>query len=130
MPDETARGIRPFDLTVPTQPLAPPWKPLRFDPAQIEANARRFEAERREREERARQASEVAVDEWTEFRARHADNLVAGAVLDIHQPVVEYYRVVCEECKESDLDDTVGVEWPCPTYAAMKEATDRAQEER
>lgn len=77
-----------------------------------------------DREERLRQAGEDAVDDWTEFRARHADNPLAAVALDIHQPVVEWDRVVCQECREADLDDTVGVEWPCGTYAAMKAAAD------
>lgn len=125
MPDDVSpMGIRAFDLMLPTEPLVPVWEPLRHQgwPSAAEQIAARQDAQKRQ--ERVRQAGEAAVDDWTEFRTQHADNPLAAVALDIHQPVAEWDRVVCQECRESDLDDTVGVEWPCGTYAAMKAAAD------
>lgn len=126
MTDETpARGIAGFDLTPPANVLAPAWTPLRFDPAQMEANARRAQAERREAEKRIARETAEAMDEWRRYFDRHADNPVARAAFDIHQPEEGYDRVICGECRDSDTcDGTTGATWPCLTFTAMKEAAD------
>lgn len=117
-------GIPGFDLIAPAKVLAPAYAPLRFSPAEAEANARRAQAERRATQARIAREAETALAEWQSFRDRHADSPVALAVLDVHQPEAGYDRVVCAECCEPDCDDTVGVEWQCATFAAMKEAAD------
>lgn len=119
-----ARGFPAFDLALPAQPLVPVWEPLKhqFGPSAAEQIAARREAQ--ERPARLARELTVAQEEWRQYFDRHYANRLARSAFDIHQPEIEYDRVVCQECKESDLDDTVGVEWPCSTYAAMKAAAD------
>lgn len=124
MTDETpAQGIAGYDLTPPTRPLWPGWQPIRYRPTAAEQN----EARRRERERPGRIARETAeaMDEWRRYFDRHADNPVARAAFDIHQPEEGYDRVICGECRDSDTcDGTTGATWPCLTFTAMKEAAD------
>ena len=125
VPNQTPTGILAFDLRLPPPPLVAPWTPLRRQiggPSAAEQIAARREA--REREARLAEELAAAEQEWQHYHDRHTDNPVAQAGFGIHRPEVEYDRVVCTECRESDFDDTIGVAWPCGTYQAMKDATD------
>jgi len=122
MPDEMPTGIRAYDLTVPTQPLALAWTPLRFDPAQMEANARRAAAERRETEKRISRDASRAIAGWQALSDRLANNPVATAALRLHQPQAGRQHVVCIECLEEDYDSGTPAPWPCRTFEAMEDA--------
>ena len=117
-------GISAFDLVPPSKPLAPAWTPLRSHsrPSAAEQIAARHAAATREA--RVKQATDDAMADWRQFADTLAGNPIALAALRCHQPEAGYERVVCDECCESDIDDTVGVEWPCGTFAAMKAAAD------
>jgi hypothetical protein len=122
MADEMARGIRAYDLTLPGKPLVPAWAPLRFDPAQMEANARRAQAERRENEKRIARDTDRATAGWQALSDRLAGNPVATAVLRLHQPQAGHQHVVCIECLEEDYDSGTPAPWPCRTFEAMEDA--------
>lgn len=120
-----AEGIPAFDLVAPTNLLVSTWQPLLARHLQLPAgfdvaNAQR---EAREREERVARDLAAAEAEWQSFRDRNADNPIAVAALDIHQPEAGYDSVVCSACEEHNgYEDTRQVEWQCVTYRAMQEA--------
>lgn len=124
-------GILTYDLVLPVRPLLPAWTPLRYDPAEMAANARRDEAERRRTEVRVAQEAATALEQWRAFREQYADNPIVTAVLDIHQPETGYDTVVCSECEEHNgYEDTQQVTWPCRTYDAMRAAAETSKNER
>lgn len=130
-PTRQASGILGYDLGAPVQPLLPAWTPLRYDPAEMAANARRDEAERRRTEVRVAQEAATALEQWRAFREQYADNPIVTAVLDIHQPETGYDTVVCSECEEHNgYEDTQQVTWPCRTYDAMRAAAETSKNER
>lgn len=123
MPDEKAAlGITGYDLTPPTKLLTPAWAPLRFDPAQMEANARRAQADRRETEKRIARDADGAIAGWQALSDRFAGNPVAAAALRLHQPQAGHQHVVCIECLEEDYDSGTPAPWPCRTFEAMEDA--------
>lgn len=63
----------------------------------------------------------AALVDWDTTRHAHAGNPAALAVLGIHKPVRGYQGAVCAECRESDGDDTVPVDWPCATFTAIEQ---------
>jgi hypothetical protein len=129
-PTRQASGIPGYDLGAPVRPLLPAWTPPRFDPAEMEANARRAEAEDRAKAARVHRDAETALQEWCEFRDRHFGNPVITAVLDVHGPQYTEDRVACTECMEGDFDSTVPAEWPCRTYDAMQAAAETSKNGR
>ena len=124
-----AEGMPAFDLVAPTNLLVSTWQPLLARHLQLPTgfDVAKAQREAREREERVARETETALAEWQAFRSRNADNPVALAALDIHQPEAGYDSVVCSVCKEHNgYEDTQQVEWPCVTYAEMNGAADGA----
>lgn len=124
-------GIAPFDLAAATRNLAediarqakyagPLSMPL--SGAQRDIHEARIRREDQEREQRVTRAAADAAARWAETAARLDGNAPALAALNRHQPQPGYSRVVCSECRESDLDDTVPVAWECGTYTVIKGA--------
>jgi hypothetical protein len=124
-----APGILGYDVAMPVRPLLPAWTPFRYDPAEIAANARRAEAERRRTEARVAQETSTALKLWRAFREQHAENPIVAAVLDIHQPEAGPRGVVCTECLDDDCDGAVASEWPCGTYDVMQAAAEVSESE-
>lgn len=100
------------------------WAPLKYQsqPSAAEQIAARRDAT--ERPDRVAREFDDARDEWRQYHDRHYSNRLARAAFSIHRPEAGYERVMCAECNESDGDDTLGVDWPCATFAAMKAAAD------
>jgi hypothetical protein len=126
MTDQAPPSILAYDLHIPARPLTPPCRPTWISLPHMptyESDAA-IQRRNRERVEAVTAAFDEAHAAWARFGAAHADNPVIQAVLGIHQPEAGYNRVECAECQEPDLDDTAGVERPCRTYLAVKEAAD------
>lgn len=73
----------------------------------------------------AEQAQAAALAEWEQLRERipgTQEGLTLRALLDTHKPYLgEYsYRVECEHCLEGSYD-VEQAEWPCESYAIVKE---------
>jgi hypothetical protein len=120
-------GIISYDLLQRAKSGGPLYSPLRqFPPSLLDyADVARRKAERFAA---ISAALALAVQDWDAVASRHlgASGAVAAAVLMLHHPEANEWagRVGCRECREADgCDGTEPVEWPCPTYAAIKEAT-------
>jgi len=73
----------------------------------------------------AEQAQAAALAEWEQLRERMAETqegLTLRALLDTHKPYLgEYsYRIECDHCLEGSYD-VERAEWPCESYAIIKE---------
>ncbi len=65
---------------------------------------------------------EMAKVQWRMLRSAYTGNPAVGVVLELHGPDWGPYaeNVVCDHCVEfNGYEDVQGVEWPCPTYAAV-----------
>ncbi len=124
-------GIAPFDLAAATRNLAEDIArqakyagPLRVSLSPAERSAHEL-SQRQQRAQRRREiaaAYEAAAADYNATCAFLEGNTAALGALGVHLPVEGDTRVVCSECCESDLDDTVPVAWECGTYAAIKGA--------
>lgn len=113
-----------YGLVPPSKLLVPAWEPLRHQGRISAAEEMAARGAAMERAARLQERLDYAREEWRQYFDRYYANRPARAVFDIHQPEQGYERVVCQECREADCDDTVGVEWPCATFSAMKAAAD------
>jgi hypothetical protein len=84
-----------------------------------------LDAHRAAQQAAAEQVQTEATAEWEQLRERMSttpEGLTLRELLDTHKPYLgEYsYRTVCEHCFESSYD-IEHVEWPCESYAIIKE---------
>jgi len=120
-------GIKPFDLTLPSQLPIPKWNPF---PTEAERAQNRLAAaiEAKELAKRLAEEVEVATRRWREVHAflAAAGNVVGAAVLKLHRPVASYDGIVCTECMTSEDYEATPAPWECATFkvvaAAAKEA--------
>lgn len=114
---DDAIGVTPFDLAPPVRTLVPMVSPL----LRSDAFRARAERERREREARVAEAVASAAEAWNALRMWfvEAGVRIGVAVLDLHQPVAGYDRVVCSECLTDENYEATAEAWPCATYLAL-----------
>lgn len=122
--DMTARATRALAAQIAAD--ARTYSPLRIglSPAAMEAQRRKIAEQNAARDREVSVVLTAALVDWDTTRHAHAGNpaaLAVLAVLDIHKPVRGYQGAVCSECRESDGDDTVPVDWPCATFTAIEQ---------
>jgi hypothetical protein len=131
-PTPVPTGIQAYDLAAPLRNLAAEIArqakyagPLSvgLSPAERSAHELNQRQQRAQRRREIAAAYEEAAADYNATCASLEGNTAALAALGVHLPVEGDTRVVCSECCESDLDDTVPVAWPCGTYTAIREAT-------
>lgn len=119
--DMTARARRALAAQIAADARA--YSPLRIglSPAAMDAQRRKIAEQNLKRDREVSVVLATALVDWETTRHAHAGNPVALAVLGIHKPVRGYQGAVCSECRESDGDDTVPVDWPCTTFTAIEQ---------
>lgn len=119
--DMTAHATRALAQQIAADARA--YSPLRIgmSPAEVEAHRRKIAEQSFKRDREVSVVLATALVDWEITRHAHAGNPIALAVLGIHKPVRGYQGAVCSECRESDGDDTVPVDWPCATFTAIEQ---------
>ncbi len=132
-------GIYAFDLLVPVHPLLPgawtcscgatlgPCTPLRDCRTKSDAHAGCRAKAEAERTAKATAEFEAVIATWLQVCNQYADTPAVLAVLNLHQPTLGHASVECEYCERYDgMEGTEQAPWPCPTYAAVRDALDRS----
>jgi hypothetical protein len=132
-------GIYAFDLLVPVRPLLPgvwtcscgailgPYTPLRHCRTKPDAHAGCRAKAEAERTARATAEFDAAIAAWRQVCDQYADTPAVLAVLNLHQPTLGHASAECDHCEQYDgMEGTEQAPWPCPTYAAVRDAPDRS----
>jgi hypothetical protein len=93
---------------------------LHAQPFQTEESKARAQSSYRAHQARIARATAEAHEEWSTLW--HETSNLGKQVLALHNPVSGYDSPVCEHCKfENQYGDAEGTDWPCPSYAAVRD---------